>query len=80
MKIPALDNHLATGGIDAGDIKKNTDIGFVALYKGDAARAHRAFTAARDGLESQRAGHLDDPDFYNAEALIAAGMDSRAPL
>ena len=77
LKIPVLGNRFPTVGISVGDIKKNTDNGFDALYKGDATGAHQAFTAARDGLESQRAGQLDDPQFYNAEALVAAGMDNR---
>jgi TolB-like protein len=76
LKIPVMDNRFTTG-FSVGDVKKNTDIGFDALYKGDTAGAHQAFTAAREGLESKRASHLDDPDFYNAEALIAAGMDNR---
>jgi serine/threonine-protein kinase len=77
VKIPAMGNRIPTPDLTVGDIKKNTDIGFDALYKGDAAGAHKAFIAARESLESQRGGHLDDPDFYDTQALIAAGMDNR---
>ena len=77
LKIPAVRNRFPTQLIPVGDIKKNTDIGFDALYKGDTLGAHQAFTAAREGLESERAGHLNDPEFYTYDALIAAGMDNR---
>ena len=73
-----MGNRFPSLGMQVGDIKKNTDIGFDALYKGDTSGAHQAFTAAREDLESERAGHLDDPDFYACEALIAAGMDNHA--
>ncbi len=76
-KIPAMGNRIPTPDIDVGDIRKNTDIGFDALYKGDAAGARKAFTAAQESLESQRGGHLDDPDFYDTQALVASGMDNR---
>jgi tetratricopeptide (TPR) repeat protein len=77
LKIPILGSRFPTAGTPVGDIKKNTDIGFDALYKGDTAGAYQAFTAAGEGLESERAGHLGDPNFYTYEALIAAGMDNR---
>jgi TolB-like protein/Tfp pilus assembly protein PilF len=76
-KIPAMGYRIPTPDIPVGDIKKNTDIGFDALYKGDVSGAQQAFTAAREGLESQRGGHVDDPDFYDTQALIAAGMGNR---
>jgi Flp pilus assembly protein TadD len=76
-KIPAMGNRFPTPDIPVGDIKKNTDIGFDALYKGDSPGAHVAFTAAWQGIESERGGHLDDPDFYSTEALIAAGLGNR---
>ncbi len=73
-KIPDIPNHLPTVSIAVGNIKKNTDIGFVHLYKGDSSSAAQAFTAARKELEEQRAAHVDDPDFYRDESLIAAGL------
>jgi TolB-like protein/class 3 adenylate cyclase/predicted Zn-dependent protease len=76
FKIPMIPNRLPNSAIPIGDIKKNTDIGYDGLYKGDAAGAQRAFTAAREGLDEQRAGHQDDPNFYNNEALIDAGMNN----
>ncbi len=77
LKIPAMANRIPSLALPVGDIKKNTDIGFDALYKGDTSGAHQAFTAAQEGLESQRGGHLDDPDFYDTQALIAAGIGNR---
>jgi TolB-like protein/class 3 adenylate cyclase/Flp pilus assembly protein TadD len=77
LKIPAMGNRVWTPDLIVGDIKKNTDIGYDERYKGDAAGAQKAFTAARESLESQRGGHVDDPDFYDAQALIAAGMENR---
>jgi TolB-like protein/class 3 adenylate cyclase/predicted Zn-dependent protease len=76
FKIPMIPNRLPNSAIPIGDIKKNTDIGYDGLYKGDAAGAQRAFTAAREGLDEQRARHQDDPNFYNNEALIDAGMNN----
>jgi len=76
-KIPAMGSRVSTPNLHIGDIQKNADIGFDALYKGDASVAHQAFTAARKGLESQAGGHLDDADFYQTQALIAAGMGDR---
>jgi serine/threonine-protein kinase len=72
-----MGNRVSTPDFHVGDIKKNTDIGYDKLYKGDAAGAQKAFTAARESLELQRGGHVDDPDFYDAQALIAAGMENR---
>src|SRR5437762_12542421 len=63
LKIPAMGNRIPTTGFPVGDIRKNTDIGFDALYKGDTSGAHQAFTAAQKGLESEQAWHLDDPNF-----------------
>jgi tetratricopeptide (TPR) repeat protein len=76
-KIPAMGRRVSTPNLHVSDIQKNTDIGFDALYKGDASGAHQAFTAARKTLESQASEHLDDPDFYDTQALIAAGMGNR---
>ena len=76
-EIPAMGDRVSTRFIHAGDVQKYTDIGFDALFKGDAAGAHQAFTAAWEILESQRSGRVDDPDFYCDEALIAAGMNDR---
>ena len=76
-KIPAMGSRVHTPNLSVGDIKKNTDIGFDALYKGDASGAHQAFTAARKALESEAGRHLEDPDFYDTQALIATGMNSR---
>ena len=77
LKIPAMGNRIATPDFPIGDIKKNTDIGFDLLYRGDVAGARAAFTAAREGLEPQRAAQIDNPDFYNAAAFIAAGLGER---
>jgi hypothetical protein len=66
-----------TPNLSVGDIKKNIDIGFDAFYKGDASGAQQAFTAARKDLELQAGGHLEDPDFYDTQALIAIGMNNR---
>ncbi len=49
LKIPALGNRFPTLGISVGDIKKNTDMGFNALYKGDAAGAHQALAGRAEG-------------------------------
>jgi serine/threonine-protein kinase len=77
LKIPVMGNRIPSPALPVGDIKKNTDIGFDKLYKGDTAGARQAFTAAREVLDSQRDTHLDDPDFYDAEALIFAGIGNR---
>ena len=77
LKIPAMGKRVPTPDFQVGDIKKNTHIGYDKLYKGDAAGAQKAFTAAQESLELQRGGHVDDPDFYDAQALIAAGMENR---
>jgi tetratricopeptide (TPR) repeat protein len=60
--------------IPVGNIKKNTDIGFIYLYKGDSVRAAQAFTAARQELEGLRGSNIDNPDFYCDESLILAGL------
>ena len=73
-KIPDIPNRLPTQVIPAGNIRKNTDIGFIYLYKGDSPRAAQAFTAARKELEGLRASHIDDADFYLDESLIAVGL------
>jgi TolB-like protein len=73
-KIPDIPNRLPTVIIAVGNIKKNTDIGFIYLYKGDSARAAQAFTAARQELEGLRGSHIDDADFYRDESLVAAGL------
>src|SRR5437762_4999676 len=74
-KIPDIPNRLPTVIIAVGNIKKNTDIGFIYLYKGDSARATQAFTAGRQELEGLRASNIDNADFYRDESLIAAGLD-----
>jgi len=73
-KIPDIPNRLPTVIIAVGNIKKNTDIGFIYLYKGDSARAAQAFTAARQELEGLRGSNIDNADFYRDESLIAAGL------
>jgi len=73
-KIPDIPNRLPTVIIAVGNIKKNTDIGFIYLYKGDSARAAQAFTAARQELEGLRGSNIDNADFYRNESLIAAGL------
>jgi TolB-like protein/Flp pilus assembly protein TadD len=77
-KIPDIPNRLPTLFIPAGNIKKNTEIGFDYLFKGDSARATQSFTAARNELEGQRASHADDANFYWNESLILAGLGQHA--
>ncbi len=76
QKIPALGNRLP-GMFTLGDILKNTNAGFDHLYKKDIPGARAFFLTAREGLERLRSSHLDDPDFYNSAALIAAGLGER---
>ena len=75
-KIPAL-NRVPTQAVPAGDIKKHTDTGFDLLYRGDEVGARQEFIQARDSLEAQRPGHLEDVDFHNADALAEAGLGDR---
>jgi TolB-like protein/Flp pilus assembly protein TadD len=75
-KIPAL-NRVPTQAVPAGDIKKHTDTGFDLLYRGDVASARQEFIQARDSLEAQRPGHLEDVDFHNVDALTEAGLGDR---
>jgi TolB-like protein len=77
-KIPDLPNRLPTTAIPLGNIIKNANLGFLYLCKGDRASAEKAFTAARDELEGQRAEHADGPDFYANESLILAGLGKHA--
>jgi TolB-like protein len=77
-KIPDLPNRLPTNSVPVGNIRKNGDLGFLYLYKGDRASAEKAFTAARDELEGQRAAHADGPDFYANECFILAGLGKHA--
>jgi tetratricopeptide (TPR) repeat protein len=77
-KIPDIPNRLPTLFIPAGNIKKNTDIGFIHLYRGDKASAAQSFTAARNELEGQRASHTDDANFYGDESLVLAGLGQHA--
>lgn len=77
-KIPDIPNRLPTLIIPDGNIKKNTDLGFIHLYRGKQASAEQAFTAARTELEQQRASHADDADFYRNESLILAGLGQHA--
>lgn len=76
QKVPALGNRLP-GAFTLGDILKNTNAGFDHLYKKDIPGARASFLAAREGLERLRSSHLNDPDFYNSAALIAAGLGER---
>ena len=75
-KIPAL-NRVPTQAVPAGNIKKHTDTGFDLLYRGDEVGARQEFIQARDSLEAQRPGHLEDVDFHNADALAEAGLGDR---
>jgi TolB-like protein/predicted Zn-dependent protease len=73
-KIPDIPNRLPTQVIPVGNIQKNTDLGFIHLYRGDKASAEQAFTAARNELELLRTSNADNADFYRDESLIAAGL------
>src|SRR5438034_106717 len=60
LKIPDIPNRLPTIMIPVGNIQKNTDLGFIHLYKGDKASAEQAFTAARKELERLRTSSADN--------------------
>lgn len=77
-EIPDIPNRLPTLFIPAGNIKKNTEIGFIHLYQGDKASAEQAFTAARSELEGLRTSNADDANFYWNESLILAGLGQHA--
>jgi TolB-like protein/class 3 adenylate cyclase/Flp pilus assembly protein TadD len=77
-KIPDIPNRLPTLSIPEGNIKTNTDLGFVHLYRGDKASAEQAFIAARNELEALRASNADNADFYRNESLILAGLGQHA--
>jgi tetratricopeptide (TPR) repeat protein len=73
-KIPDIPNRLPTLSIHEGNIKTNTDLGFIHLCRGDKASAEQAFTAARNELETFRASNADNADFHRNESLILAGL------
>jgi TolB-like protein/Flp pilus assembly protein TadD len=77
-KIPDIPNRLPTLSIPEGNIKKNTDLGFIHLFRGDKASAERAFTAARTELEGLRTANAANADFYRNESLILAGLGQHA--
>ena len=77
-KIPDIPNRLPTLSIHEGNIKTNTDLGFIHLYRGDKASAEQAFTAARNELETFRASNADNADFHRNESLILAGLGQHA--
>ena len=78
LKIPDIPNRLPTIMIPVGNIQKNTDLGFIHLYKGDKASAEQAFTAARKELERLRTSSADNADFYRDESFILAGLGRHA--
>lgn len=77
-KIPDIPNRLPTQVIPVGNIKKNTDLGFIHLFRGDKASAEQAFTVAHNDLEGLRTSNADNADFYRDESLILAGLGQRA--
>ncbi len=77
-KIPDIPNRLPTLSIPEGNIKKNTDLGFIHLFRGDKASAEQAFTAARTELEGLRTANAANADFYRNESLILAGLGQHA--
>jgi tetratricopeptide (TPR) repeat protein len=77
-KIPDIPNRLPTLVIPVGNIQKNTDLGFIHLYRGDKASAEQAFTAARNELELLRTSNADNADFYRDESFVLAGLGQHA--
>src|SRR5262249_44506720 len=77
-KIPDLPNHLPTIVIPVGNIQRNTDLGFIQLYRGDKATAEEVFIAARTELEELRTGNVDNADFCRDESFILAGLGQQA--
>jgi len=77
-KIPDIPNRLPTVIIPVGNIQKNTDLGFIHLYRGDKASAEQAFTAARTELEGLRTSNAENADFYRDESFILAGLGQHA--
>ena len=73
-KIPDIPNRLPTIIIPVGNIQKNTDLGFIQLYRGDKANAEKEFIAARTELEGLRAANVENADFYRNESFILAGL------
>jgi TolB-like protein len=77
-KIPDIPNRLPTNIIPVGNIQKNTDLGFIQLYRGDKANAEQAFTGARTEIEGLRTANVDNADFYRDESFILAGLGQHA--
>jgi tetratricopeptide (TPR) repeat protein len=77
-KIPDIPNRLPTVIIPVGNIQKNTDLGFIHLYRGDKASAEQPFTAARSELEGLRTSNAENADFYRNESFILAGLGQHA--
>ena len=77
-KTPDVPNRLPTVIIPVGNIQKNTDLGFIQLYRGDKANAEKAFTAARTELEGLRTANGDNADFYRDESFILGGLGQHA--
>jgi tetratricopeptide (TPR) repeat protein len=77
-KIPDFPNRLPSVVVPVGNIKKNTDQGFIQLYRGDKASAEKVFNAARTELEGLRTTNVDNADFYRDESLILAGLGRHA--
>jgi len=73
-KIPDIPNRLPTLIIPVGNVQKNTDLGFVHVYRGDKASAEKEFIAARTELEGLRAANADNADFYRDESFVLAGL------
>ena len=53
---------MPSNAVPFGNIQKNTDLGFVQLYRGDKASAEKAFTAGRTELEGLRTANVDNAD------------------
>ena len=77
-KIPDIPNRLPTLIIPVGNIQKNTDLGFIHLYRGDKASAEKEFIAARTELEGLRTANVENADFYRDESFILAGLGQHA--
>jgi tetratricopeptide (TPR) repeat protein len=77
-KIPDIPNRLPTSMIPFGNIRKNTDLGFIQLYRGDKASTEKEFAAARTELEGLRAANVDNADFYGDESFVLAGLGEHA--
>ncbi len=77
-KVPDIPNRLPSIMIPVGNIQRNTDLGFIQLYRGDKANAEQAFTAAQTELEGLRTANADNADFYRDESFILAGLGQHA--